>query len=162
MTGLRYNAKCRKAENDVAGFTYTRRLTIEWGQCDPAGIVFNGRFFEMFDVSTWRLFQAALGVEPHRLSTMFGIVGIPLVDVQANFIRPTKFGDSVEITSWMGEIRRSSFDVEHRLAANGELTVEGSETRVWAVRSKEDPERIAGAPIPDEVVAKFRSVQSFQ
>ena len=46
----------------MASFTFRRQLTVEWGQCDPAGIVFNSRFFEMFDVSTWMLFEAALGV----------------------------------------------------------------------------------------------------
>ena len=43
--------------------SFRRQLTIEWGQCDPAGIVFNSRFFEMFDFSTWMLFEAALGVK---------------------------------------------------------------------------------------------------
>jgi acyl-CoA thioesterase FadM len=29
-----------------------RRLHIEWGDCDPAGIVFYPRYFVMFDRST--------------------------------------------------------------------------------------------------------------
>ena len=33
-------------------FTFRRQLTVEWGLCDPAGIVFNSRFFEYFDAST--------------------------------------------------------------------------------------------------------------
>ena len=35
--------------NGVASFMFRRQLTIEWGHCDPAGIVFNSRFFEFFD-----------------------------------------------------------------------------------------------------------------
>jgi 4-hydroxybenzoyl-CoA thioesterase len=130
-------------------------LTIEWGQCDPAGIVFNSRFFEMFDISTWRLFEAALGVKPHELATAFGIMGIPLVDVHANFLRPVKFGDIVDMTSRISEFRRSSFDVEHRLSVGSELAVEGGETRVWVARSKDDPEKIGGTAIPADVIAKF-------
>ena len=38
----------------------TRRLAIEWGDCDPAGIVFYPRYFAMFDASTASLFQRAL------------------------------------------------------------------------------------------------------
>ena len=110
----------------MASFTFQRQLTIEWGQCDPAGIVFNSRFFEIFDTSTWQLFEAALGVRPHELVTAFGIMGIPLVDVRANFLKPIKLGD-----------------------------VEGGETRVWAARSKNDPEKIGGAAIPGDVIAKF-------
>jgi len=82
-------------------------------------------------------------------------MGIPLVDVRANFLKPIKFGDVVDIASRVSEFRRSSFDVEHRLSVNGELSVEGGETRVWATRSKEDPEKIGGASIPDDVIAKF-------
>ena len=144
----------------MPSFTYRRQLTIEWGQCDPAGIVFNSRFFEMFDASTWQLFDAALGVKPHELSDVFGIMGIPLVDARANFLRPIKFGDVVDMTSRISEFRRSSFDVEHQLSVAGEIAVEGGETRVWAVRSKDDPEKISGAAIPADVIAKFGSASS--
>ena len=81
----------------MATFTFRRQLTVEWGHCDPAGIVFNSRFFEMFDVSTWMLFETALGVTAHELAETFDIIGIPLVDARANFLKPAKFGDVVEI-----------------------------------------------------------------
>ncbi|MFY9758046.1 MAG: thioesterase family protein [Pseudolabrys sp.] len=141
----------------MASFTFRRQLTIEWGQCDPAGIVFNSRFFEMFDASTWQMFQAALGVKAHELAGEFGIMGIPLVDVRANFLKPIKFGDVVDMTSRISEFRRSSFDVEHHLSVGGELAVEGGETRVWASRSKDDPEKIGGTTIPADVIARFGS-----
>jgi 4-hydroxybenzoyl-CoA thioesterase len=130
-------------------------MTIEWGHCDPAGIVFNSRFFEFFDHSTWLLFDAALGVKPPDLAKTFGIVGIPLVDARANFLKPAKFGDTVEIASRVSEFRRSSFDVEHRITLGGALAVEGGETRVWAARNKDDPEKIGAVAIPPEVIAKF-------
>ena len=136
-------------------FTYRSTLTIEWGQCDPAGIVFNSRFFEIFDTSTWRMFEAALGVKPQDLAGTFGIIGIPLVDASANFIKPIRFGDTVEIATRVSAFRRSSFDVEHRLSVGGELAVEGGETRVWAARSKDNPEKIGSIAIPADVIAKF-------
>jgi 4-hydroxybenzoyl-CoA thioesterase len=139
----------------VASFIYRRQSTIEWGQCDPAGIVFNPRFFEMFDASSWALFEAALGVKPQELAVAYGIIGIALVDARATFLKPAKFGDAIEIASRVSEFRRSSFDVEHRLLVNGELAVEGGETRVWAVRDKTNPDKIATAAIPPEVIAKF-------
>jgi len=139
----------------VTSFVFRRKLTVAWGDCDPAGIVFNPRFFEMFDASSWLLFEAALGVEAHDLTRSYGIVGIALVDAKANFLKPAKFGDTVEIASRVAEFRRSSFDVEHKLTLDGALCVEGSETRVWAVRDKNDPNSIATAPIPKEVMAKF-------
>jgi 4-hydroxybenzoyl-CoA thioesterase len=143
----------------VASFTYRRQLTIEWGQCDPAGIVFNSRFFEIFDTGTWHMFEAVLGVKPHELAGTFGIIGIPLVDARANFITPIKFGDVVDMATRVSEFRRSSFDVEHRLSVSGALAVEGAETRVWATRSKDDPEKIGGTLIPPDVIAKFGSTK---
>jgi 4-hydroxybenzoyl-CoA thioesterase len=139
----------------VASFTFRRQLTIEWGQCDPAGIVFNSRFFEMFDASTWLLFEAALAVKPQDLNSHFGIIGIALVDARANFLKPVKFGDVIELTSRVSEFRRSSFDVEHKITLGGALAVEGSESRVWTARSKDDPDKIGALAIPPEVIAKF-------
>jgi 4-hydroxybenzoyl-CoA thioesterase len=139
----------------VPSFTFRRQLTIAWGDCDPAGIVFNPRFFEFFDASSWMLFDAALGVKPHQLNDAFGIIGIPLVDARANFMKAVKFGDTVEIASRIAEFRRSSFNVEHKLTVGGELSIEGAETRVWAARDDNDPEKIRGIAIPADGIAKF-------
>jgi 4-hydroxybenzoyl-CoA thioesterase len=139
----------------VTSFVFRRQMMIEWGHCDPAGIVFNSRFFEFFDHSTWLLFNAALGVRPPDLASNYGILGLPLVDARADFRKPARFGDTVEITSRVSAFRRSSFDVEHRITVDGELAVEGSETRVWAARAKDDPDKIGAIAIPPEVIARF-------
>ncbi len=139
----------------MTSFVYRRQLTIEWGHCDPAGIVFNPRFFELFDASSWMLFEAALGVKQQKLAATYGIVGIALVDAKANFLKPVRFGDKIEIVSRVAEFRRSSFDVEHRLSVGGEVAVETTETRVWAVRDKADADKIKTAAIPKDVIAPF-------
>jgi len=141
----------------VANFVSRRQFTIEWGHCDPAGIVFNSRFFEFFDWSTWALFEAALSVKPADYPGTYDILGIPLVDARANFRLPARFGDVVELASHVSEFRRSSFDVAHELFVRGELAVEGRETRVWAGRDKADPSRLKTRPIPSEVIARFTS-----
>src|ERR1700685_1495285 len=144
------------APNDpMASFINRRQFMIEWGHGDPAGIVFNSRFFEFFDWGTWTLFEAALGVKPHELGPTFGIMGIPLVDAGARFLAPARFGDVVELTSRVSEFRRSSFDVEHQLLVHGALAVEGKETRVWAARDAAAPSKIKSQPIPPEVTARF-------
>jgi 4-hydroxybenzoyl-CoA thioesterase len=142
-------------ENAVTSLVQRRTLTIEWGHCDPAGIVFNPRFFEFFDTSTWMLFETALGVKQNELAATYGIIGIALVDAGANFLKPAKFGDTIEIATRIKEFRRSSFEVEHTITIGGELATEGNETRVWAVRDKNDPEKITTAAIPAEVIARF-------
>lgn len=141
----------------MTAFIFRRQLTIEWGHCDPAGIVFNPRFFEFFDVSSWLLFEAALGVKRQEIASAFNILGIPLVDARANFLKPIKFGDRIEIASRVSEFRKSSFDVEHRLSVGSDLAVEGGETRVWTVRRKDDPDKLSSAAIPADVIAKFNA-----
>jgi 4-hydroxybenzoyl-CoA thioesterase len=142
----------------VANLVSRRQLTIEWSHCDPAGIVFNSRFFEYFDWGTWTLFEKALGVRPPDLAGTFGIVGLPLVDAGARFIAPARFGDVVELTSQVNEFRRSSFDVDHKLTVGGELAVEGRETRVWAARDSANPSQIKAQPIPADVIARFNQM----
>jgi 4-hydroxybenzoyl-CoA thioesterase len=139
----------------VASFINRRQLTIAWGDCDPAGIVFNPRFFEFFDASTWLLFDAALGVKPHELNAAYGLIGIPLVDARANFLKAVKFGDTVEIATRAVKFGRSSFEIEHRLTVGGELHIEGGETRVWAAKDPNDAAKIRGVVIPADVIAKF-------
>lgn len=142
-------------ENVVTSLIQRRTLTIEWGHCDPAGIVFNPRFFEFFDTNTWMLFEKALGVKQSELASTYGIVGIALVDARANFLKPAKFGDTIEVASRITEFRRSSFDVQHTITIGSDVATEGNETRVWAVRDKTNPDKITTAAIPAEVIAKF-------
>jgi 4-hydroxybenzoyl-CoA thioesterase len=134
----------------------TRQLTIEWGHCDPAGIVFNSHYFEYFDFSTILLFEKALGMKKIDMMKTFD-ADMPLVDARAKFLLPAKFGDVVEITSEIAEFRRSSFRVQHRLTNHGRLAVEGQETRVWVGHDPDDPVLMKSKPIPDEIISRFNT-----
>jgi 4-hydroxybenzoyl-CoA thioesterase len=137
----------------LTAFVFRRQVTVEFGHCDPAGVVFITRLFQYFDTSTWMLFEAALGVDQRDFNATFGIM--PLVEVSANCVKPIAFGEIIEIASRVSEFRRSSFHVEHRITAGGELAAEGGETRVWAVRDKDDRDKISARVIPEEVIARF-------
>ncbi len=139
----------------MANLLSRRQFAIEWGYCDPAGIVFNSRFFEFFDWGTWAVLEAVLGVKPHDLGSAFGIMGIPVVDASARFLAPARFGDVVELTSQISAFRRSSFDIEHQLLVRGVLAADGRETRVWAIRDAADLSVIKAHPIPREVTRRF-------
>lgn len=137
----------------MTSFILRRQFTIDFGHCDPAGDVAARRVFEFFDTSTWMLFEAALGVERQHFIATHGI--LPLVDVRAATRRPVRFGNHVEIASRVAQFRRSSFEVEHRITHCGDLAIEGSETRVWAVKDKDDPTKIHARAIPEDVIARF-------
>ena len=127
---------------------------IEWGDCDPAGIVYYPRYFVFFDNATVALFAAA-GLPKHEMVKTFDIVGIPMVDTGARFMIPSRWGETIQIESHISEWKRSSFDVKHRVFKEDQLAIEAWETRVWVGRHPEDPEKIKGRTIPDEVKARF-------
>lgn len=133
-------------------FVNTRTITIEWGDCDPAGIVFYPRYFAMFDASTAALFAAALGYNKHAMLARFDAIGFPMVDTGARFLVPSKYGDVVTIESTITKFGRSSFEVRHTLMRGDVLAIEAHEKRVWAAADPENPGKIRGAPIPDEVI----------
>jgi 4-hydroxybenzoyl-CoA thioesterase len=142
----------------MASLINRRRFSLEWGHCDPAGIAFNGRFFEFFDWGTWGLFEAALGVKPAEMAGAYGLHSapiFPLVEVNAQFLAVVRFGDVMEMTSQVREFRRSSFEVEHRISVGAELAVTGIEKRVWVTRDPADPSVIKARPVPAEIVKRF-------
>jgi 4-hydroxybenzoyl-CoA thioesterase len=130
-----------------------RTVRIEWGDCDPAGIVWYPRYFGMFDAATAYLFEAAGFPKPAMLA-QFEVVGYPMVDTRAKFLIPSKFGEDIVIESRVSAFRRSSFDIEHRVFKGEALAIEGFETRVLV---KRDPATggIKGCPIPQEIIAAF-------
>ncbi len=134
----------------------SRSFRIEWGDCDPAGIVFYPRYFAMFDHSTTMLITAATGLNKYNLLKAYNATGYPMVDTRAKFMMPTRFGDDVTIESTFTKIGRSSFDVAHKLFKDGKLCLEGVETRVWVDKDPADPSKIRSAPIPEDLAAKFR------
>ncbi len=137
----------------MTNLSNTRGVRIEWGDCDPAGIIFYPRYFEIFDASVAALFERALGLTKFEQLKTFKFAGYPLARTQARFLRPTRFGDDVAVESTI-TFGRSSFDVAHKLSLDGALCVECAETRVWVVRDAATG-AIKPQPVPDEVRAKF-------
>jgi 4-hydroxybenzoyl-CoA thioesterase len=135
--------------------TFTRTTRIEWGDCDPAGIIFYARYYDIFDVSTTMMLEHALGMNKIDYLKAYDFLGHPLAETRARFLRPTRFGDEVAIETAVVACGRSSFKIEHKLTKAGTLAVEGYETRVWVVRHPDDPRRMKSQPIPAEVVAKL-------
>jgi 4-hydroxybenzoyl-CoA thioesterase len=136
-------------------FTNTRTTRIEWGDCDPAGIIFYARYFDIFDVSTTMLLERALGMTKIAYLKAYDFLGHPLVETRGRFLLPTRFGDAVTIASAVVACGRSSFKIEHRLTKDGALAAEGFETRAWVVRHPADPKRMQAQPLPAEVTARL-------
>lgn len=131
-----------------------RTFRIEWGQCDPAGIVFYPKYLEMFDAGTAHLF-ARTGLSAAEIRTVYGIVGMPLIEQASKFLLPCRFDDEVTVESEAGDWGRASFVVKHRIIKHGQLAVEGFEKRVWAAADATRPGQIRAVAIPAEVIASL-------
>ena len=138
-------------------FINRREITIEWGDCDPAGIVYFPNYLKYFDNATSALFQSALGLNKNEILKKYAIKGIPLVDIGSRFFIPSAFGDVVTIESTVAELKRSSFRMQHRLLKGDAVAVEGFEVRVWTAVDPANPDKLRSQPIPDEVVARLRA-----
>lgn len=127
-----------------------RVFRVEWGQCDPANIVFYPQYLMWCDACTSSLFER-IGPTAIELYAQYGVVGIPLVDVHVRFIIPSSYGDEIVAESGVSQWGRSSMTIQHRLLKQGALAVECFEKRVWAATVPGQPGKIHGVPIPDEI-----------
>lgn len=131
--------------------THTTQLTIEFGDCDPAGIVFYPNYFRWMDRATWHYFRALSLADWRQRSD--GIFGMPLVDAQARFVAPATYGEDIELDTTIAEWRTKSFVVQHRVRRGEVLLAEGREVRVFARKHPHDPKRIQAVPPPEDVRA---------
>jgi 4-hydroxybenzoyl-CoA thioesterase len=134
---------------------YERSVRVQWGDCDPAGIVYYPRYFEWVDASSILLFEKATGLTKIRMLEKYNGAGLALLEARAVFKVASAYGDDLTIESRVTEFRRTVFLVQHRvLRSDGTLGLEAFETRLWTVR---DPKtgRIRSGDMPAEVIAAF-------
>ena len=132
----------------------TIEITIDWADCDPAGIVFYPQFFRMMNTATHSLF-GHVGLPFHEMVKRFGTTGVPMLDVQATFRSPARFGDVVCIDSEITEWREKTFVVRHVMRKADRVIFEARELRVWAAPDAAAPNGIRAVPIPAELKAMF-------
>lgn len=133
---------------------HRKKIQVEWGDCDPGGIVYFPRYFEYCDICTNALFVHAGLPKPKMLKT-YRIAGIPIVETHSRFMLPSEYPDVLVVASFIAEWGRSSFTVRHQLYKGKQLAAEVMEKRVWVTRVKGDRARFKSEPVPAEVKARF-------
>jgi 4-hydroxybenzoyl-CoA thioesterase len=133
-------------------------VSVTFGDCDPAGIVFFPNFSRWMDAASLSFFMQC-GLPPWReLVKTRGIVGTPLLEINTRFMMAATYGQELVIATHVAEWRPKTFTQVHRVtrarAAGGEdLICEGREVRAFVVRDPEDPARLRALPIPDDIRA---------
>ena len=89
-------------------------VTVRFGDCDPAGIVFYPRYFEMFNnlVEDWC--AQGLGTGFRELHLERGL-GLPTVHVETSFIAASELGDRLRAELRVEKIGGASVTVGIRL-----------------------------------------------
>lgn len=123
--------------------SYVKIIPIEFNHCDPAGIVFYPRYFEMInsvienfcaDVLGWSF--ARIVAEPGR--------GLPTASLHCDFRSPSRLGEKIPFTLKVAKIGRSSVGLRILAALEGQTRLEAELTLVWMERGR-------GAPWPAEI-----------
>ncbi len=130
--------------------TNKRFVAVEFGHCDPSGIVYNPNYFIWFDCSIHALLASG-GITLKALISEFGVDGIPVVEYKSKFLAPARWGDELLIESSVIDLHRCAFDVRHRVLRGRVLVADCTETRVCtAVRGQEGVAR--SRELPDKLV----------
>ena len=127
-------------------------VRVEFGDCDPARIVWFPNFFRWIDAAS-RHFFVGCGVPPwHETEAERGIIGTPLVDTHARFVKTASYGDVLDIHVSVAEWRDKSFVQRYRVTRGDDLIMECDEVRIFAAR-REDGQGIRALPIPPDIKA---------
>jgi 4-hydroxybenzoyl-CoA thioesterase len=135
--------------------TTTYTVAVQFGDCDPAGIVFFPNFSRWMDAASLSFFMQC-GLPPWReLVKTRGIVGTPVLEVNTKFIRTVMYGETITIATHIEEWREKVFTQIHRVTrATGhaeELICEGREVRAFVRRDVDNPDRLRAVPVPDDI-----------
>lgn len=127
-------------------------FTIEWGDCDEAGIVFYPNYFYWFDCTFQRLLRAR-GLSQRDVRSRFGAV-TPIVDAHAEFKAPARYDDVIDIDAGVELVNERRMRIDYRMSRGGAAIGAGYEVRAWALI---DPAgAIKGAAVDPAFLALLR------
>ena len=131
-------------------------IEVDWGDCDPAGIVFYPNFYRWMDKGFWLLFGSR-GLTLGTLRERYKTLGGPLVDTGATFIQPVQPGEILTVNSLVQHWGTKSFRIEYKFARQTLPVATGFEVRVWGTLEKDGS--ITSSAIPQEVKGLFQDNQ---
>ncbi|WP_076997489.1 thioesterase family protein [Variovorax sp. KK3] len=126
-------------------------IDVQFGDCDPAGIVFFPNYSRWMDAASHHFFVSC-GLPPWRaIESLPGCVGAPLLEIHTRFHTSVTYGERIEIHTRVEEWRGKVFIQQHRVTRGDTLICEGRETRALCLRGSDG--RIKAVPVPDFVIA---------
>lgn len=132
--------------------SFSRDIQIRFQHCDPAGIVFYPRYFEMVNQMVEDWFAECLGLPFQTMHLEQGL-GVPTVHVACDFVRASRIGDVLTFNLRLVDVGRKSFRLEVVAGRSGETRLKATVTLVCvrlgdALQSVEIPASIRLAMKP--------------
>jgi 4-hydroxybenzoyl-CoA thioesterase len=126
-------------------------VKVEFGDCDPARIVWFPNFFRWIDAASRHFFVQCGVPDWHITEKTLGILGTPLVDTQARFVKTASYGDVLQIHTKIKEWRAKSFVLSYEVKRGDELIMACEEVRIFAAHKDDHQPGIKAVPIPEEI-----------
>jgi 4-hydroxybenzoyl-CoA thioesterase len=103
---------------------------VRFQHCDPAGIVFFPRYYEMLNTTVEEWFATRLGLSFAEIHGPMR-AGIPTACIRADFTAPSRLGDLLDWALAPLRLGRASCELRLRAACGGEPRAEFLQTLVW-------------------------------
>jgi len=132
---------------------FTTRITVRFGDCDPAGLVYYPTLFHYCHVAMEEFFAARCGAEYARLVSAERL-GFPTVNARAEFFEPFVYGDAAEIDVWVSRVGRTSVTFEYRLRRAADGRPCASATLVQVCMNLDERRAV---PVPEYLRLAFES-----
>jgi 4-hydroxybenzoyl-CoA thioesterase len=118
---------------------FTLQQKVRFQHCDPAGIVFYPRYFEMVTATVEEWFAQRLGVP---FETLHGPLGaaVPTASLRIDFHAPSRLGDVLEFRLRPTRIGRSSVGLSIEGSCGGEQRLSLESTLVFTKRETSKPD----------------------
>lgn len=111
--------------------SYNREIRVEFGHCDPAGIVFYPRYFEMLSAQVEHFFRDRLDMPLERIH-LAEDHAVPTVRWEVDFRAPGRLGEVLALKLKVKAIGRTSLDLHHEiLGPDGAPRLEARQRLVW-------------------------------
>lgn len=115
---------------------YRRSYQIEFNHCDPAGIVFYPRYFELINSVIENYFADVADYSFARIHLEGKGNAVPAVSLAAEFLAPSRLGDLVEFLLDVERLGASSLTLLIKGSCQGEPRISARITVVWTENMK--------------------------
>lgn len=100
--------------------TFTARMPLRFAHCDPGGIAYYPRYFEIVDAAVEDWTEFALGVSRAILHRDMHL-GTPAVAISASFVAISRHGDLLDVAIAVAAVGRTSLALDIEVTSAGEL-----------------------------------------